>query len=566
MCRIPKAGARRLIVTFLFFSGSGSLVSVSRMSRLWFALISLLSCAAVAAAEQPRLVLQITVDQLRGDMLPRYRERFGAGGFRWLMERGAFFTDAHYNVANTFTSAGHATLATGADAAGHGIVSNDWYDRDSGKPIYCVADAGSPIVGGAGKPVSPAMLLAPTLGDALLAAHPGSRVFAVAGKDRSAILPGGKKGRAYWWLESTGGFGSSRYYGAELPAWITAWNETKPIERYRGVTWTPLATGESAEALANPHARPPAALGRSFPHPLLEKSDKLFFNAFQYTPFFDELVGAFARELLVREKLGRGPTPDYLSVSFSGHDYIGHAYGPESPEYRDSLLRLDRVLTELLAAVEREVGLGRTLIVLSADHGSGDIPEKPELQAARAGRVVPDKLRTSANAALRASLGVEADLVTTFVPPGFYLDRAKVDALGLPRARVEEALAVHLRTQPGIAAAYTSAALGGKGDATDPLFAPTQRAFYAGRSGDVVVVQARGWYMYPDPEVYAAMHGSPYEYDTHVPIVVAGPGVRAATSGARVMPTQIVPTIAALLGIAPPEKAKAGVLPGVVAK
>lgn len=536
----------------------------SRMLRVLFALGVL--CISASAAEKPRLVLQITVDQLRGDMLPRHRERFGAGGFRWLLERGTHFTDAHYDAANTFTSAGHATLATGTDAAGHGIVSNDWYDRATGKPIYCVADANSPIVDGMGKPVSPAMLLAPSLGDALLAANPGSRAFAVAGKDRSAILPGGKQGRAYWWLESTGSFGSSRYYGEALPAWITAWNETKPIARYRGVSWTPLLPGESAEALANPHARPPVALGRTFPHPLLEKSDKLFFNAFQYTPFFDELTAAFARELLVREKLGRGPAPDYLSISFSGHDYIGHAYGPESPEYRDSLLRLDRVLAELFAAVEREVGAGRTLIVLSADHGSGDIPEKPELQAARAGRVYPDKLRASANAALRASLGVEAELVKAFVPPGFYLDQEKIETLGLPRAKVEEALAAHLRTQPGIAAAYTRTALVGKGAVGDPLFAPAKRAFYASRSGDVVVVQARDWYMYPDAEIFAAMHGSPYEYDTHVPIIFAGPGVPAATSKERVKPTQIVPTLAALLGIAPPEKAAAGVLPGIVAK
>lgn len=532
------------------------------MKRLSVVLFLAVACLAASAGEAPRLVLQITVDQLRGDMLPRHRERFGPGGFRWLLEEGTFYSDAHYNTANTFTSAGHATLATGTDAAGHGIVSNDWFDRDSGKSTYCTADAASPLVGGTGKPVSPATLLAPTLGDALRAAHPGSRVFAVAGKDRSAILPGGRDGKAYWWLESTGGFGSSRYYGAELPAWIIAWNATRPIERYRSAIWTPLSTNERPEALANPHARPPAALGRSFPHPLLEKSDKLFFNAFQFTPFFDELVAAFARELIVREKLGRGPAPDYLSISFSGHDYIGHAYGPESPEYRDSLVRLDRVLAELLSVVEREVGFDRTLIVLASDHGSGDIPENPELRATRAGRIHPEKLRTAANAALRASLKIDADLVTAFVPPGFYLDRAKLDALGLPRARVEAALAAHVRTEPGIAAAYTSTALGGPADAADPLFAPAQRAFYAPRSGDVVVVQARGWYMYPDPEVYAAMHGSPYDYDTHVPILLAGPGVRAAATVAlRVKPTQIVPTLAELLGLPAPAKAVAGPLP-----
>ena len=512
--------------------------------------------AAPAPAGEPRLVLQLTIDQLRGDRLPKYRDRFGAGGFRRLLDRGAWFTAAHYDTANTLTASGHAVLATGASTGDHGIVANDWFDRATGRMTYCVADARHPVIGEPAKPgagVSPARLLAPTIGDELVAGGPGRRSFAVAGKDRSAILPGGRSGQAYWFSESTGGFTTSTYYRPTLPGWLETWNATKPIAAYRTLSWTPLRTTVVA---ANPHARPAGTLGRTFPHPLLAKSDALFLSTFPYTPFLDELTLGFTRELIRAEKIGRGGALDYLAVSLSSTDYIGHAYGPESAEAEDNLLRLDANLADFLRFLDGAVGLDHVLIVVSADHGSADIPEAVRAQGLKAGRIKPDEVLARVNAQLRQTLSLDAALVQAFVPPGFYLDQSRIAAAKLNPEAVQTALAAAARSLPGIAYAFEHFRLARGEVPATPLGNRVRRGFHPERSGDVVIVQDRNWYLYPDAERYAAMHGSPYEYDTHVPVIFCGPGIPAAVIREPVTPAQIVPTLAALLGCRTPAGAR----------
>lgn len=498
-------------------------------------------CVALAAAEEPRLVLQLTIDQLRGDRLTVYRDKFGPGGFRRLMERGAWFTAAHHDTANTLTASGHAVLATGAA---------------TGRTTYCVADDRHPVLGEPAKPgsgVSPARLLAATLGDELLAARPGRRVFAVAGKDRSAILPGGRHGQAYWFSESTGGFTTSTYYRTTLPGWLETWNATKPITAYRNLNWTPLRATTIA---ANPHARPAGSLGRTFPHPLLAKSDALFLAAFSYTPFLDELTLAFARELIAAERIGRNGGLDYLAVSLSSTDYIGHAYGPESAEAEDNLLRLDARLADFFRLLDRTIGLDHVLIVLSSDHGSAEIPEALQARGIKAGRIQPAEVLTTVNAQLRRTLAVDADLVQAFVPPGFYLDAARIAAANLTPEAVQSALAAAARKLPGIAHAFEHFRLARGEVPATPLGERVRRSFHPDRSGDVVIVQEQFWYLYPDAERYAAMHGSPYDYDTHVPVIFCGPGIRPGVVREPVTPAQIVPTLAALLGCRPPAGAR----------
>lgn len=528
-------------------------------------LVAGLTLGGAHAAEPPRLVLQITIDQLRGDMIARHGAQFGPGGIRRLLDDGRYFANAHYRTSNTFTAAGHAVLVTGADTAQHGMIANEWYDRASGKVIPSVFDPKSPVVGEPAKPgagLSPANLQSTTLGDEVVAAGRGARAFAVAGKDRSAIITGGHLGRAFWWSEASGRFVSSAYYGEALPAWATAWNDAKPLERYRALTWQP-SEGNVAAA-ENKHARAPQSLGRSFPHPLLAKSDALFFGAFKFTPFLDEVTLAFARELIAQERVGQGTATDYLSISFSGHDYIGHAFGPESPEYTDSLRRLDRGLAALFRFIDERVGWQRVLVVLAADHGMDDIPEARQGAGIAAGRLYPEKLRAAANLALRQRLAIADDLVVSVVPPGFYLDLAKLDALKFERRVVENALAEHVRGQPGVAHAFTRSALLEGQVPRSELGEKVQRGFHPQRSGDVVMVQEQFWYMYPDPEQFAAMHGSPYTYDTFVPVMICGPGVGRGVSYAPVSPAQIAPTLAALLGIKPPSGcATSELLPGV---
>jgi predicted AlkP superfamily pyrophosphatase or phosphodiesterase len=530
-------------------------------SRMLALVLALVVCAGPGhTAEPPRLVLQVTVDQLRGDMLPRFRDRFGAGGFRRLMEQGVWYANAHYGTGNTFTASGHAVLVTGADTAEHGMVANQWFDRALGKRINCLFD---PEHG-----LSPRNLGSTTLGDELVAASGGrARAFAVAGKDRSAIIPAGRRGMAYWFDDKTGRFGHSSWYGSSPAAWVTAWNAANPAERFRGREWTPLeasARDFTPAMRVNEHARPTPGVGKTFPHRLPDSADHVLFEAMPELPAFDEYTLAFARELIEREGLGRGPATDYLSVSLAHLDYAGHGFGPNSLEYEDSLLRLDATLAAFFTFVDEQVETGRLLIVLAADHGVDEIPEVKLSERFDAGRLYPDKLREQMNQALASRFGVNAELIAAFVPPGLYLDRTKIAALKLDFAAVEGALAAEMRTVPGVAYALTrSDLLAGRLPQT-ALMRRMQRAFHPDRSGDVVIVQKQFWYLYHDAECCGAMHGSPYSYDTHVPVIFTGAGIRPAILWREVEPASIAPTIAALIGIEAPSGSSAPVLEEVV--
>ena len=511
------------------------------------------------AAERPKLVLQITVDQLRGDMLPRFRDRFGPGGFRRLMDQGVWYTNAHYGTGNTLTSSGHAVLVTGADTTEHGMVANRWFDRDLRKTINCMFD---PEHG-----LSPRNLGSTTVGDELVAASGGgSRAFAVSGKDRSAIIPAGHRGVAYWYDDETGRFDHSSWYGPSA-AWVKTWNDAQPVAQYRGSEWTPLPASQAGftDAMTtNEHARPTPGIGLRFPHKLPEQSDPKLFGALLEFPVFNEFTLAFARELMQREKLGRGPATDYLSVSLSQLDYTGHGFGPNSLEYADSMLRLDATLAAFFTYVDEQVGAGRTLVVLSADHGTDEIPEVRSSERFDAGRLYPDKLRAQMNRALGSRFGVDVDLVAAFEPPGLYLDRAQIAALRLDATAVENALAEEMRKMPGVAHALTrSDLLAGRLPQT-AVMRRMQRAFHPQRSGDVVIVQKQFWFLYHEPDCCGAMHGSPYSYDTHVPVIFSGAGIKPATVRREIEPASIAPTIAALLGIEAPSGSSAGPLEEVL--
>jgi arylsulfatase A-like enzyme len=518
-------------------------------------------------------VVQITVDQLRGDLLPRYHDRFGADGFRRLVDHGLYFTNAHYGTANTFTASGHAVLVTGADTAEHGMVANEWFDRVSGKIAYAAFDP----KGG----MSPANLASTTIGDELVLATPGSRAFAVAGKDRSAIIPGGHLGKAYWFSEEDGSFGTDVYYYAELPDWARAWNKRRPIEDYRRQVWRPLGDTTkylNASNAANVYARPYA--NATFPHSFGKRTPapddfEVFIEAFVTTPFLDEITLAFAQELIVREKVGQGTATDYLSMSLSSNDYVGHAYGPSSVEYEDNLLRLDAGLGKFFAFLDTTIGRDRYVVVLSGDHGTDEIPEARHAAGYDAGRIYPQPLLERMNAALGVRFHTTDKLVAAFSPPGFYLDDAAVARLSTAehsdpaaaaslRATIENTLADELRKAPGVAYAFTRTDLiAGRAPGT-AIGKKVQRAFHPSRSGDVVIVQKQFWYLYKDAECCAAMHGSPYSYDTFVPIVFYGPGIDAAAVARDVEPASVAPTLAALLRIKAPSGNSAPVLPEVL--
>ena len=312
---------------------------------------------------KPKLVLQITVDQLRGDLPTRYLDRLGKGGFRYLLEQGTHYTNAHYRHANTETAVGHATLFTGADPARHGLVGNNWIDQSTGELVYNTEDDRHHLIGKSPKPhkgVSPRNLLASTIGDELVVANAGrSRVFSVSVKDRGAIIPGGHAGKAFWYSKSSGKFVTSTYYYDEYPQWVNKWNEAKPADQYRGKAWKLLhdrstyLAGKMDDRVYEASLPP---LGRTFPHQYGD--NKYLYLILSLTPVGDELTLDFAKTLIENEKVGQGDYVDFMAVSFSSTDYVGHMFGPSSLESEDNVLRLDRVLAELFEFVDKKSWFG----------------------------------------------------------------------------------------------------------------------------------------------------------------------------------------------------------------
>ncbi len=514
------------------------------------------------AGPQPKLIVQITIDQLRGDMPWRFKDRLGPSGFRYLMDNGVSYTNAHYQHSTTFTAVGHATLATGGNAAQHGLAGNDWYDVTTGKRMYCVEDDRHPIIGkepAAHKGTSPRNLTASTIGDELVIASGGrSRVFSVSIKDRGAILPGGHLGKAFWYSSGSGKFVSSTYYYDDYPAWVTTWNAQDHAGTYRDKTWDLLRDREQyvfKDQDDRPFEKSYKHLGRTFPHALGNEDAKAFYAALRFTPMGDEITLAFVKELMQQEKVGQGDSTDMLAVSFSATDYLGHAFGPNSLEAEDNLLRLDETLADFLSFIDSQVGLDQTLVVLSSDHGTDEIPEYKESLGVAAGRHRPDEFMAQANAALQRRFGSNETLVVAFWNPSLYLDAEAVTKLGVDVATVEQALAEEMMKLKGFTLALTRTDLMAGNVPNTSTGNRLQAAFHPTRSGNVLIVQDPFWYLYPKPDQFSAMHGSPYTYDTYVPIMIAGPGIKAAKSTRPVAPRDIAPTITAYLGIKPPSGA-----------
>jgi predicted AlkP superfamily pyrophosphatase or phosphodiesterase len=524
------------------------------------------------AKQPPALVLWVTVDQLRGDMPLRYLPN-PSGGFRHLREHGAYYANAQYQHATTFTAVGHASLFTGGHAAQHGILGNDWYDVQSRQNVDSVHDARYPLVGqdtSSGKGFSPANLTSSTVGDELVLASAGrSRVFSVSGKDRAAILPAGHLGKAFWYSKETGSFVSSVYYYKAYPDWVARWNAGKPAEAYRSQVWT-LKDEQSSYIHRSDDDRPCEKgyrhLRRTFPHALATDKTSDFLAALTFTPFADELILQFTEELIRQEKLGAGESTDLLAVSFSATDQIGHAWGPESLEAEDNVRRIDALLGRLLEYIDQTVGLDKVLIVLAADHGMDEIPECTAAKGFDAGRHYPEKLTRTVNDALKSRFKVDRDLVKVFWNPSLYLDLDAVSQLSLETSTVERAVAEEILKMRGFACAVTRTDLLAGRLPDDPISRRIQNSFHPTRSGNVLIIPSQSWFLYPETEGYAAVHGSPYTYDTYVPVFLAGPGIETGCVSRAVAPEDIAPTVCAYLGIKPPTGCTAQTLPEVLSR
>jgi predicted AlkP superfamily pyrophosphatase or phosphodiesterase len=546
------------------------------------------SGAVTWAGEQPKLILQITVDALRGDLPNRFADVLGDGGFRYLMEQGIYYTNAHYQHANTETIVGHVSLATGSTPAAHGMVANVWFDRELDRLAYNIEDADYKLLT-AGADVdqkseidptqkaakvegrSPDNILTSTLSDEMAIHFAGkSKIFAVSVKDRGAVSMAGHAGKAFWFSKASGEFVTSNYYYDQYPEWVNAWNARKPAMAYAGKSWNlthPAAKYIFGDADDKAYETDLAGFGRVFPHAYGDGDDKYFTTKLTLSPAGDELTLDFAKTLLDKEQLGQDAVPDYLAISFSSTDYVGHVFGASSLETEDNLVRLDRTLADLFAYIDNKVGLDNTLIVLSADHGQPDVPGYlHELGIDDAHYFDIDSLdKTPAIEALKKQFGIGDELIEAYFQPYIYLNYEQIRQKGLEQAAVEQAVASELMKFDGVAYAVSSTALRTNRLPDNLLTRSILHNFHPKRSGDIYLVFEPNVFINDfDGLTVASTHGSVWRYDTYVPMIFAGAELPAVKVDRLVTPYDIAPTLAAYLKIKTPSGAFGMPLPEVL--
>lgn len=537
-------------------------------------LLAALTSALHAADKAPKLAVVISVDQLRADYLVRFRPYFGEGGFKRLLAGGADFRNAHYRHALTKTAPGHALILSGVHANVHGVIDNDWLDRDTWEMSNSVEDRASPLVGINPAELGPAQAKDPaktgrspknfqatTVGDELKRIHGNkSKVFAASNKDRSAILLGGQRGDAAYWDEN-GRWVTSRYYRAELPAWVAKFNAEKHAEGAFGKVWDRLLPADVYDQVQGPDDAPGElvsynGLTRVFPQVINGGKDTVtpaFFSAYELSPFTTEALGEFVRRAIVEEKLGHHAATDLLGVSFSQIDAVGHGYGPDSHEVMDAMLRLDRVLAALLDKIDREVGLANCVVVLTADHGVARMPER--LAPGQGGRVKLADLDPVVKQALDTKFGALPAGETWAIRDGLFF-HLRPSALAVKQVSASAAAAVMktaLLAVPTLGHVFTRDELLAAEPAGDSVLAMARRSYHAARGRDLMVIPKEN---FVPVGATGSTHTAPYDYDTHVPIVFFGQGVRPGVHNESVGVDDIAPTLAPLLGIAPPPLAK----------
>jgi len=492
---------------------------------------------AAAPAPKPRLVVVITVDQLRPDYLERYRSQL-KGGFAMLLKEGASFTDAYQDHAVTETAPGHSTILSGRWPAHTGIIRN----------LGGVQDPAAPLIGVNGPGASPTRFRGSAFFDWLKAGDPGARALSISGKDRGAILPIGRaKEQVYWYYG--GYFTTSRYYADSLPTWVRAFNGQRVPFRAAGTQWTlflPERDYPEPDSVAYENQ------GRDvvFPHRLPPDSGQAALT-FIGTPTMDSLTLAFALEGVRALQLGSRGATDLLAVSLSTTDYVGHAYGPDSREIHDQVVRLDRYLGRFLEQLFVRYGRNNVLVVLTADHGVTPFPERSRTMGhPGAVRVIPDTIIQSVNAALdqRAGGGDWLQLESGML---LVADRPKLVAQGVNVDSVIADVTPRLRTLPGVARVDRPADLTAK-DTADPV---SRRWIHQvpPDGGVELVMTLKPYSIWSYTNLPIAMHGQPTELDAHVPLILRGPGIRRGVYSGRVNTVDIAPTLARLLDLTPAE-------------
>ena len=511
--------------------------------------ILLLAAATIvltAAEPKPKLLVAIVIDQFRYDYLLRFRQDYNSG-LAQLLEQGAVFADARYIHFPTVTAIGHSTFMTGATPLVSGIVENSWYDRALKHEVTSVSDPSVKMLGGVpgAEGSSPRALLVSTVGDELKMAGLAAKVIGISIKDRSAILPVGHMAdAAYWFDNDSNHFVSSSYYFPVLPPWVGEFNDASPAAAYQGAPWTALEAAPGAKPFCS----------------MVAGGDDRYCGPIEATPFGNEMIEAFAERAIIAEQLGKHAGTDVLAISFSSNDYVGHAYGPDAPQVRDVSKRTDRLLGKLFAFLAKEVSPRDTLVVLTADHGVAPAPEVNVKRKMPGGRVQPTETTDAVEAALSKRFG-KGPWVVSNGGLDMYLDDALILRKNLDGALIRRVAADAVLGVPHIARVFTRDQLLTGQFASDAVGRAVANSFYAKRSGDLFVITEPYWIF---GGTSGSTHGSPFGYDTHVPLIFFGAGIKAGTYYDPVTINDVAPTLAAMLGIEAPSGSSGRVLSAII--
>lgn len=548
------------------------------MRQMLLSLLLVLSLSGPAeAAKKPCLVVAISIDQFRPDYFTRFYEHYlpprkggKPGGFRYLLSEGANFPNGRLAHFPSYTGPGHATILTGTSPNVNGVIGNLWYSRDRNTVVYCAEDPTATKVGYESdyNGVSPKPMLARTLGDELKKTTNGrSKVVGLAYKDRGAIFMAGHDADTVIWFDSrAGNWVSSGHYcpDGKLPEWVSKLNAERLVDRYFGATWEPLLP-EVVASLGRPPVEESLILrygfSTSFPHTLKGdgKLGKAFYGAYISSGLGNDHIIEVAKRALVEENLGKDDAPDILAISLSSNDYVGHFFGPNSPEVVDASIRTDRALADLFAAIDKHVGLDCTVFAVTSDHGVAPIPGDQVAQGLEAGQVKIAAVEAAALEAI-AKKHKEGPWIASLEDsePHLYLDYEALDKAEIPRNEAARLAANAIKNVEGIADALTREDILGRKLPKSLTNELVYNGYHPDRGGDVVLITKPGWFVETDR--YSTTHGTPYDYDIKVPVLVSGPGLNSGTFYREVTSMDIAPTLAKLLGIDPPDSNQGEIL------
>lgn len=486
---------------------------------------------------RPKLVIAIVIDQFRYDYLLRFRSEY-TGGFATLMRNGAFFTNARYPQFPTFTAVGHSIMLSGAPPYLSGIVGNAWYSREEHRVVTSVCDDHVSIVGQAkptppdkpgadctdASPASPRRMLVDTVGDELRMADDRSRVIGVSLKPRSAILPAGHTANGAYWFDSSGVFVTSSYYMKQLPKWADDFNHDDPTKPYENKEWMGLKFTSGADLV---HAIPTS-------------------------PFGNELVENFAEAAIDGEQLGKRGVTDILTISFSSNDYVGHRFGPDDPHVRDMAIRTDHLIDRLFHFLNaRGLALDDILVTVSADHGVAPLPEKNAERGMPGGRLPEAPFGEAVKAALSARFGAGDWVIEKPFEGVLYLSQDQIRSKNLDVAEVDRVAASAIASLPHVFRVFTREQLLNGWVPENRISQAEVNGFFPARSGDIFFLLDPDWLLTPS----GTTHGTPFNYDTQVPLILMGTGIRPGRYHANVSIADLAPTLSTLLGLSMPSGA-----------